>query len=72
MSIDFKAMLLKRIDLRGLIIDDLLKNALHEVLADLVLRSDNTIDDAIVAMLEPLVVAEAEKRIDELLAKLTA
>ena len=69
---ELKHMLLARVDLKGLIVDDLLKKVLHDVLKDLVAKSDNAIDDAIVAIVEPLVVAEASRRLDELLAKLAA
>jgi hypothetical protein len=67
---DIKKLVLKRVDLKGLLVEDLLKTVLHEALASLVAKSDNTIDDAMVAFLEPIVIAEAEKQLDKLLAEL--
>ena len=66
------ALILKRVDIKGLIIDDamdvLLKGALDKMVAD----SSNPYDDLAVAALYPPLKKAIEEQLVELLAKLTA
>jgi len=63
------AMILKRIDVKGILVEDILNGVIYKKIDELVLKSDNTLDDAIAAMLKPLLSAEVDKYVAELLAK---
>jgi len=67
---DIKAMLLKRVDLRGLIVEDIVAGVIKSKLAEFVASSDNTYDDALYNLLYPMLEAEVIKQVDAALAKL--
>ncbi len=62
--------LAKYVNVKGLLLEYVYDQVLAKALDDLVEKSDNKIDDAIAAMLKPLLRDELEKRLDEQLAKL--
>lgn len=66
---DIKAMLLNRIDLEGLIIEDVLRGIVKKKLDELVADSSNTLDDALVAMIYPEIEKAAARELKELLDK---
>lgn len=67
---DILAMALNRVDIVGLLVDDILAKVLNEKLKELAAKSDNKIDDALVAFLLPELVkvskAELQKLVDSL------
>lgn len=70
---DYKSALSKVIDEQGLvslICDDLMDGVIKAKLDELVQKSDNSLDDAIVAMVYPIVRDEAKKFIEAQLAKM--
>ena len=67
---DIKAMLLKRVDLRGLIIEDIMTGIVKAKLQEFVQDSSNTYDDALYNLLYPMLEAEVIKQVDAALAKL--
>ena len=69
---DIKAILLKRIDLKGLLVEDILAGIVKAKLDELVAKTDNTLDDALVAMIYPELLKALEKFVDEKLAELAA
>lgn len=66
------AILLKRIDVKGLLIEDVLKHLIKGALDDVAADSSNIYDDMAIAALYPLVEAAFIKKLDEFLAKLSA
>lgn len=52
---------LSRIDVRALLIEDLLVGLIYKKIDELVLDSENTIDDAMAQMLKPLLQKELDK-----------
>lgn len=62
--------LAKYLDVKGLLLGYVYDKLLSEALDGLVQKTDNTVDDAVVAMLKPLLRDELEKRLDDQLAKL--
>lgn len=69
---DIKAVLLKRIDLKGLLVEDIMGDVIKKKLDELVAKSDNTLDDALVAMIYPELLKALEKFVDEKVAELAA
>lgn len=72
---DAKTIALKVIDeagLRSLILEDLLDGVVKVKLDELVAKTDNSLDDALVAMIYPLIREEVAKFFDAQLAKLQA
>ena len=67
---DIKAMLLKRVDLRGLIIEDIMTGIVKAKLQEFVQDSSNTYDDALYNLLYPMLEAEVIKQVDAALSKL--
>jgi len=69
-ELDIKDMLLKRIDLRGLIVEDVMQAIIKKKMEEFVKDSENTYDDALYNLLYPMLEEEVIKKIDELLAKI--
>lgn len=67
---DYKALLLKYVDLKGLLVDGLLKAVVEVKLKELAADTSNSIDDALVAFLMPELEAAAVKWITAELAKI--
>lgn len=65
-------MLLKRVDLKGLIIEDVLVGMIFKKLDDLAAASDNSLDDVLLAMIKPelqkYLEGELVKKLDDLQA----
>lgn len=70
MGVDVKAILLKRIDLKGLIVEDVLQGVVKAKLQELVDDSSNTLDNALMAMVYPELEKAAVKFVEEQLQKL--
>ena len=70
MEIDYKSILLKRVDLSGLLIEDVLSGIIKPELEKLVLDSSNKFDDSIYALVYPQLEAVVKKFVDDQLAKL--
>lgn len=66
------AMLLKRIDVKGLLIDDLMVGFVKEKLEEVVANSDNKFDDSAMAMLWPLLEKAMRDGADKLLESVEA
>lgn len=69
---DIKEVLLKRIDIKGLLVEDLMEGIIKSELDKLVAKTDNTLDDALVAMIYPEMVKAVEAFIDEKLMEALA
>lgn len=67
---DLKALLLKYIDVRGLLVEGLLAGVVKPALDKLVADTSNTLDDSLVAFLYPELEKAATAWIDAELAKL--
>lgn len=70
---DPKAILLKLIDeegLKSLLLDDLMDGVIKAKLDELVASSDNSLDDALLAMIFPVIREEANKFLSEKIAEL--
>lgn len=66
---EIKDVLLKRIDIEGLLVEDLLGEIVFKKLDELVAKSDNTLDDTLVAMLKPELLKAAKEMIAKKLAE---
>lgn len=72
---DYKSVLSKLIDEKGLmslIMDDVLEGVVKKKLDELVLDSENKLDDALVGMIYPILKEEMEKFLSEKMAELLA
>jgi len=63
---------LKRVDLKGLLIEDLLVGVVEAKLKELAAKSDNSLDDALLAMIMPELKKSVSELVDSELAKLSA
>lgn len=70
LDIDLKAILKNRIDLKGLLVEDLLVGILEKTLDKIVADSSNPYDDMLKAALLPMLKKELIEQVDKLLAKL--
>lgn len=70
MSFDVKTVLLKRVDLKGLVIEDVLQGVLKPVLEKFVKDTGNPYDDALEAMLYPVIEQALTKFVEDQLAAL--
>lgn len=70
LDLDLKEILKKRIDLRGLLVEDLLINLVEKALDEVVADSSNPYDDMLAAALKPVLKKAAIEQIDKMLAKL--
>ena len=70
MEIDYKSILLKRVDLGGLLIEDVLGGVIKPALEKLVADSENKFDDSLYALIYPQLEAVVKKFVDDQLAKL--
>ena len=69
---DFKKLIADNVNFKGLIIEGILDGVVKAKLDELVLASDNSLDDALVAMIYPEIKKAAEKYVEDLVAKLLA
>jgi hypothetical protein len=65
MKVDFKSMLLKRVDLKGLLLEDFLMTVVKAGLEDIVKKSDNKFDDAALTFVWPQLEEACRKFVDE-------
>ena len=65
-------MALKRVDLVGLLVDDLLAGVLQKKLEELAAKSDNKLDDVLVSFLLPELVKVSRTELQKALADLAA
>lgn len=72
MSIDVKAILLKRVDLKGLLIEDVLQGVIKAALEKFVKDTSNPYDDALEGMLYPMLEAAMVKFVEDQYNKLKA
>lgn len=70
LDIDIKAIVKKRIDLKGLLVEDLMVGIIEKALDKIVADSSNPYDDMLKAALLPMLKKELIGQIDKLLAKL--
>ena len=72
MKIDVKAIIAKRLDLKGLLVEDVMQGIIKAKLAEIVADSSNKFDDALFNMVYPELEKAAadavQKLIDDLLA----
>ena len=66
---DLLKLLLKRVDVKGLLLEDLLKGLLEPKLKEFVADSSNPYDDMLLAALLPHLERQLAKLVDDLLAK---
>ena len=64
--------LLKRVDVKGILIEDILKGVIYKKIDELVASSENSLDNAVAEMVKPLLSTELEKLVVEFLAKYEA
>ena len=64
---DLKEIIRKRVDIEGLIVEDLLLGLVFKKLDDLAADSANTLDDAILAFVKPEVEKYVREELDKLL-----
>lgn len=69
---DYKAVLLKRVDLKGLVIEDILQGLVKAKLDEIVKDSSNSFDDMLMTFVYPEIEKAVVKWADEQLAKLQA
>jgi len=69
---DYKAVLLKRVDLKGLVIEDVLQGVVKAQLDKIVKDSSNSFDDMLMTFVYPEIEKAVIKWADEQLAKLQA
>lgn len=69
---DFKKLLVDNVNFSGIIIDGVLDGIIKVKLDELVQKSDNTLDDALVAMIYPELKKAAEAKLAELISGLVA
>ena len=67
---DWKEMVRKRIDLKGLLVEDILVGVVEKAIDDLVADSSNLYDDMLAAALKPALRKAAVEQIEKLRAKL--
>ncbi len=72
MAFDVKAVLLKRVDLKGLLIEDVLQGVIKAALEKFVKDTSNPYDDTLEAMLYPLLETAMTKFVEDQYAKLKA
>ena len=66
---DIAQMLLKRIDVKGLLIEDFLVGYLFVELEKKALETTNTLDDSLLLMLKPMLQKAADEFVDSKLAE---
>lgn len=71
-SSEIKAILMKRIDVKGLLVEDLLSQIIKPALEKMVADSENKYDDMAMAALYPPLEKAIKEQIDSLLSKLLA
>ena len=69
---DLKEILAKRVDLKGLVMEDIYDGLIVKKLDELAKDSENTLDDALLAMIEPILRDYLEKELDKLSEKYLA
>ena len=69
---EIAALLLKRVDIKGLLVEDFLKDFVMAKLKEKAASTDPLWDDSLVLMLEPVLVAAAEEFVDSKVAEVIA
>ena len=69
---DIKEIVAKRLDLKGLLIEDLYDGLIVPELEKLVAKSDNDLDDGLLLMIKPVLRDALEKVVDANVAKYLA
>lgn len=69
---DVKAILLKRVDVRGLIVEDVLQGMVKAAIQKFVADTSFPYDDTLYNIIYPMIEKEVTTRLDEYLASLSA
>ncbi len=62
---ELKEILAKRVDWKGMLLEDIMDGVIKGKLDELVQKSENTIDDAVVNLVYPLLREEVAKYVEE-------
>ena len=69
---EWEKVLLKRVDVKGLLIEDVMKSLVKPKLEEIVKDPSNPFDDSLLTFVYPLLEEAVTKAVDELLAKANA
>lgn len=69
---EWKEVLVKRVDVKGLLVEDVLRGVVKAKLEEIVKDTSNPFDDSLMTFVYPLLEEAVAKAIDELVAKANA